>query len=90
MYSHMIGQIRGTVHNLRAVKDLIRGDGFGRAGDLKSAFKKAIRRLEELQALLEEGPLPEAVEDANPNCFGHGADNAPGCECRLILRNVVQ
>lgn len=92
MYNYLIGQIRGMLHNLQAVKKLIRGDGFGRAGDLKSAFKKSIRRLEELQVLLEAGPIDELVQgdDANPNCLGHGADNVPSCECRLILKNVVQ
>ncbi len=84
MYSLMIGEIRATVQNMRKAKDAIRGDGFGRAGYLKSEFKKAIRRLESLQALLEEGPLPEAAVDANPWCLGHGADNIPGCECRRI------
>jgi len=40
MYSNMIGEIRMTVQNMRKAKDMIRGDGFGRAGYLKSEFKK--------------------------------------------------
>jgi hypothetical protein len=87
MYSNMIGEIRMTVQNMRKAKDMIRGDGFGRAGYLKSEFKKAIRRLESLQAMLEEGPLLEAAEDAedaNPNCCGHLEDNIPTCTCRQI------
>jgi hypothetical protein len=92
MYSPMIGEVRMMLQNMRKAKDAIRGDGFGRAGYLKSEFKKAIRRLESLQAMLEEGPLPEAstAEDANPNCSGHGIDNVTGCECRLIARNLCQ
>jgi len=89
MYSLMIGEIRATVSRLRQAKDAIRGDGFGRAGDLKMSFKKAIRRLEELQALLELGPVEmEIYDDPNPNCCGHGIDNLAGCECRLIARSL--
>jgi len=86
----MIGDIRMTVQNMRKAKDYIRGDGFGRAGDLKSAFKKAIRRLEELQAMLEQGPVlePEII-DANPNCLGYGADNVPDCTCKQILKSLT-
>lgn len=86
----MIGQIRMTVKNMRTAKDEIRGDGFGRVGDLKSAFKKAIRRLEELEALLELGPVDVQTSDApNPNCCGHGIDNVAGCECRLIASSII-
>lgn len=89
MYSNMIGEIRMTVQNMRKAKDMIRGDGFGRAGYLKSEFKKAIRRLESLQAMLEEGPLLEAAEDdANPNCCGHLEDNVPNCICRQIEATI--
>jgi hypothetical protein len=92
MYSLMIGEIRMTVRNMRKAKDEIHGDGFGRAGYLKSEFKKAIRRLESLQAMLEEGPLPEAAVDANPDCMGHGTDptngNVPNCTCRLIAATL--
>jgi hypothetical protein len=85
----MIGEIRMTVQNMRKAKDMIRGDGFGRAGYLKSEFKKAIRRLESLQAMLEEGPLLEAAEDdANPNCCGHLEDNVPNCICRQIEATI--
>jgi hypothetical protein len=104
MYSNMIGEIRMTVQNMRKAKDMIRGDGFGRAGYLKSEFKKAIRRLESLQAMLEEGPLEEgpleegpleegplleaAEDDANPNCCGHLEDNVPNCICRQIEATI--
>jgi hypothetical protein len=88
MYNDMIGRIRADVHYMRKAMDEIRGDGFGRAGYLKSEFKKAIRRLESLQAMLEEGPLPEAAEDANPNCCGHGAENVVGCDCRRIAATL--
>lgn len=90
MYSLMIGQIRMMVQNMRKAKDAIRGDGFGRAGYLKSEFKKAIRRLEALQAMLEEGPLPEESDepDTNPDCCGHLENNIPGCICRLIAATL--
>jgi len=90
MYSDMIGRIRADVHYMRQAMDEIRGDGFGRAGYLKSEFKKAIRRLESLQAMLEEGPLPEAAVDTNPDCCGHLIDNIPGCTCRLIARSLTK
>jgi hypothetical protein len=89
MYSLMIGEIRATVSRMRQAKDSIRGDGFGRAGDVKMSFKKAIRRLEELQALLELGPIEEIPDDPNPNCMGHGADNIPTCTCRLIANSIT-
>jgi len=90
MYSLMIGEIRATIMRMRQAKDVIRGDGFGRAGDLKMSFKKAIRRLEELQALLELGPVEmEVFDDPNPNCMGHGADNIPTCTCRLIANSLT-
>ena len=88
MYNDMIGRIRADVHYMRKAMDEIRGDGFGRAGYLKSEFKKAIRRLESLQAMLEEGPLPEAAEDANPDCCGRLADNLPNCVCRQIAASL--
>ena len=90
MYNDMIGRIRADVHYMRKAMDEIRGDGFGRAGYLKSEFKKAIRRLESLQAMLEEGPLPEdgVLDDVNPDCMGHGTDNIPGCICRQIAASL--
>jgi hypothetical protein len=92
MYSPMIGEVRMMLQNMRKAKDAIRGDGFGRAGYLKSEFKKAIRRLESLQAMLEEGPLPEAAEiiDSNPDCCGHLIDNIPNCTCRLIAESLTR
>lgn len=90
MYSDMIGRIRADVHYMRIAMNEIHGDGFGRAGYLKSEFKKAIRRLESLQAMLEEGPLPEAAVDTNPDCCGHLADNIPTCTCRLIAKSLTK
>jgi len=79
-----ISEIQAIVRTLRTQWATIHGDGFGRAGTLRGEFKKTVRRLENLQIMLELGPLEEPPEDANPDCCGHLADNIPGCTCRLI------
>jgi hypothetical protein len=37
-----------------------------------------------LRAALTSDMPPEPGADPNPNCMGHGANNVPGCICRLL------
>lgn len=80
--------IEDIISQLRAERKDVRGDGFGYAGSLISAYKKAITALEELQEKLKETPPPAEVESlkaANPDCFGFGSDNTAECKCRKVF-----
>src|SRR5271157_603471 len=84
--------LRSMVNVLRTRRNALRsGDGFGYAGNLISAYKRTISRLEELIALVETAPAEEPAvgEKANPNCDGIGEHNVPGCECHLIWKKLV-
>jgi len=81
-------ELRAMVDRLRGRRSALSGgDGFGRAGALIGAYKKAISRMEELAALVEAAPPEEALEIAvpNPDCCG----NMPSCQCRLIFEKLV-
>lgn len=85
--------VEEIISQLRAGRREVRGDGFGYAGSLISAYKKAVTALEELQEKLKETPPPaeaESLKADNPNCFGFGSDNTPECNCRKVYAPVVQ
>lgn len=84
--------IEEMIAELRAAKNEVRGDGFGHAGSVISAYKKAISTLEDLQEKLKETPPPAEAESLvalNPDCFGFGKDNAVGCNCRKVFHAPV-
>ena len=88
------GELQQIIARLRQRADEVRGDGFSYAGNLKSAYKRAIKRLEELAELAAAAPTTDFVEP-HPNCplcHGEGVMDSGGftpwgapidirCEC---------
>jgi hypothetical protein len=82
-------ELRAMIDRLRERRKAMRGgDGFGHAGAVIGAYKKAISRMEELAELVETPPPegePEVIINVNPDCYG----NLSRCQCRLIFEKLV-
>ena len=91
------------IQQLREEGRALQGDGFGYIGNLKAAYKKACKALDELNDMIKNRPVEEPCgcppqlpcevcaapqqQNQNPDCLGQGADNLPHCRCRIVFLN---